>query len=90
MVYINPTAISNSGNEKYFTNQRSKIALGILNILSNAELLTNFLVEQYEEQKALEQTNQTNQLNQINNDSNDFRNILFIQKANTKTSKFKN
>ena len=85
MVYINPNAISNSGNKKYFTNQKSKISLGILNVLSNANLMTEFLVEQFEEQ----QKNKIVVNNQTNTNDNSFLTILQNQRNNTKLYQYK-
>lgn len=82
MTYINPNAISNSGNEKYFTNRRSKIDKLILNFLTNADLLTDFLVSQFEEQKYNRTLSKA--YNNIEPDPNDFRTILQIQKKNSR------
>lgn len=87
MIYINPNSIFNSGNEKYFTNQQSKISKNILNILSNADLLTEFLVKQFDEELSISKLqNNKSKSNKIND--NDFRYILQKQKENTKLIKF--
>lgn len=79
--YTNPSSISNSG-ASYFTNPRSKIYKLNLNLVSNGNLLNEFLITQYEELKS----NQTQlEINQI--PSNDFLTILENQKKKSKLNK---
>jgi len=83
MVNINPTAISNSGNQQYFTNQRAKIHKFLLNVIDNGDILNNFLVQQFNERQTSTGTNiQTSQ------SANDFRTILQNQRNNAKLNKF--
>lgn len=86
MVYTNPTAITNSGNQQYFTNQRAKIHKFILNVIDNRDILNNFLVQQFNEQQTSTGTNV--QTSQSTND-NDFRTILENQRNNSKYNNFK-
>lgn len=83
MVYINPTAITNSGNQQYFTNQRAKISKFLLNVIDNGDILNNFLVQQFNERQTSIGTNvQTSQ------STNDFRTILQNQRNNAKLNGF--
>lgn len=86
MVYTNPTAISNSGNQQNFTNQKAKIHKFILNVIDNGDILNNFLVQQFNEQQT--STGSTVQTSQSAND-NDFRTILENQRNNSKYNNFK-
>lgn len=85
MVYINPTAISSSYNNQYFTNQKSKIHKFVLNVIDNGDALNNFLVQQFNEQQTM--TGSTIQTKQPVND-NDFRIILQNQRNASKLNKF--
>ena len=87
MVYkINPIAISNSGNQEYFTNQRSKITKIVLNIISNGDNYNNFLVQEFN--KSQRNTGSTTQSSSSTND-NDFITILQNQRNNSKFNNFK-
>lgn len=78
MVYTNPQAISNSANNKHFTNQKAKIYKVNLNIIDNADNLNNFLVKQFNNQQ---KTNSSLPINSSIND-NDFKIILQYQRNN--------
>lgn len=83
--YTNPNSISNSYNNKYFTNQKSKIFKRNLNILNNANEYSNTYVPIY-----LFGDNTTNQYNQSITSVNtvpNFLNILEQQRNNTKLNK---
>lgn len=85
MVYkINPTAISNSGNQEYFTNQRAKITKIVLNIISNADDYNDFLVQEFNQMN----TGSTTQSSSSTN-NNDFITILQNQRNNSKYNNFK-
>lgn len=83
---INPTAISNSCNQEYFTNQRAKISKIVLNIISNADDYNDFLVQEF--YKSQTNTSSTTQLSSSTND-NDFITILQNQRNNSKYNNFK-
>jgi hypothetical protein len=85
MVYTNPNAISNSGNQQNFTNQKAKIHKFILNVIDNGDILNNFLVQQFNEYQT--STGTTVQTSSSTND-NDFITILQNQKKNSKYSSF--
>lgn len=87
MVYTNPNAISNSGNQQNFTNQKAKIHKFILNVTDNGNILNNFLVQQFNEYQASAGT--TVQISSSTND-NDFITILQNQKKNSKYYSFIN
>lgn len=85
MVYkINPTSISNSSNQEYFTNQRAKITKIVLNIISNADDYNDFLVQEFNQMN----TGSTTQSSSSTND-NDFITILQNQRNNSKYNNFK-
>ena len=85
MVYkINPTAISNSGNQENFTNQKVKITKIVLNIISNGEDYNNFLVQEFNQMN----TGSTTQSSSSTN-NNDFITILQNQRNNSKYNNFK-
>ena len=85
MVYTNPNAISSSGNNKYYTNQRSKIQMLNLNLVNNANDYNNFLVQEFNERQTGSNSNiQTNS----KQNNNDFGTILQNQKLATKYGKF--
>jgi len=86
MVNINPTSISNSGNQQYFTNKKSKIHKLILNVVDNGDILNNFLIQQFNEYQTnigtyVQTTQSTN--------NNDFRTILQNQRNATKFNELK-
>lgn len=86
MVNINPTAISNSSNNKYFTNRKAKMHKFILNVIDNGDILNNFVAQQFNErQKNIIMFVKTNQ--SVND--NDFRTILQNQRNNAKLNEFK-
>jgi len=87
MVYkINPTAISNSGNQEYFTNKRATISKKVLNIISNADDYNDFLVQEFN--KSQTNTGLTTQSSSSTN-NNDFITILQNQRNNSKINNFK-
>ena len=85
MVYkINPRAISNSGNQEIFTNQKAKITKIVLNIISNGDDYNDFLVQEFNQMN----TDSTTQSSSSTND-NDFITILQNQRNNSKYNNFK-
>jgi hypothetical protein len=87
MVYINQNAITNSGNNHYFTNKRGTIHKFVFNLIDNGDILNNFAVQQFNEQK--KNTGSTIQSEPYLN-NNDFRIILQNQRNNSKLNKFIN
>ncbi len=81
--YTNPNAISNSGSS-YFTNQKSKILKLNLNLIANANMLNDFLVEEYN--KNIKTTSTTTSI-PTQNTTDDFLTILQNQKNNSKLNK---
>lgn len=86
MVYTNPTAISNSGNQQNFTNQKAKIHMLNLNLENNGNIYNNFLVQQFNDYQT--NTGSTTQSSLSTND-NDFITILQNQRNNSKYNNFK-
>lgn len=85
MVYqINPRAITNSGNQENFTNQKAKITKIVLNIISNGDDYNDFLVQEFNQMN----TGSTTQSSSSTND-NDFITILQNQRNNSKYNNFK-
>jgi hypothetical protein len=84
MVYINPTAITSSGNNQYFTNKKGTIHKFVINLIDNGDILNNFMVQEFNEQYKNKNTNV--KPSQYLND-NDFRIILQNQRNNSKLNK---
>lgn len=76
MVYTSSASISNSGNQEYFTNKKSKIQKLNLNKVNDSNNYNNFLVYQFNEQHS--QTISYSQT--ISNEENDIKKILEKQR----------
>ncbi len=87
--YTNSNAISNSG-ANYFTNRKSKILKLNLNLIENADLLQEFLLNEYKNQFNNNSTSNSNSnSNTYLKKENDFLAILQYQKTNSKLNKLK-